>query len=188
MGNEQGQDYNVTYTLKSGQQGHIILRFAAVPSKRAIAAELERYGIEPTELLDSVFTPVGLPTYRSQVAPAQAGGAQMVPPGPLAIPSPHQTQQRPMVPVKPKSGCMLSSLLKGAVALYLFVAMVNMTAASDAVEEGRGLSDHPDRPGACVALVQDAKETGRIEDFPGHPVQLLMFGGCLLGAYETESS
>ncbi|MEJ5927230.1 hypothetical protein WG915_01200 [Corynebacterium sp. H128] len=154
-----GQDYYVAYTLNSGQQGRINLRFMREPSQRDVAAELEKYGIEPKELKATFHEPV----HRVGHAPTPA----------------MQTVQGPIQPqlAQPKKqrGC-LSTFLKIALALYLFGIMVEIPNGFSAMEDGEKLASAPDALMLCSTVASHRSEADI-----WHPAYLTQYAGCIAG-------
>ncbi|MDU0477739.1 hypothetical protein QVA66_00610 [Staphylococcus chromogenes] len=62
-------DHYVTYTLSSGQQGHIVLRTAMNPSDRLLKDALSRYGLDPADIKKVAWVPV--PSVRQSAVFAQ---------------------------------------------------------------------------------------------------------------------
>lgn len=57
-GNVREWDHYVTYTLRSGQQGHIVLRTPVNPSDRLLRSELAHYGLDPADIKKVSWQPV----------------------------------------------------------------------------------------------------------------------------------
>lgn len=163
---EIGQDYNVAYKLRSGQQGRIVLRFAQAPSKRDIARELEKYGIQTADIADTHYQVVARVGSQAP-APKESSALKPV----KAIPA---TPTRPRV----KKGVIVRSL----VSLYLVFLIPAIPTGFQAVDLGRAVAA-PDPFGICETEIKDAAVAGIVPDFPAHPAYVTSYIGCVAGGF-----
>lgn len=171
----------MTYTLRSGQQGHIVLRFPRPPSNRDVVLELEKYGIDPKDISNThVF---------ALHAPRQPVGEPVIA-EPNAVPlnqrPPQLSSTRPQLRAHPtpkpaSKGC-VGTLLKTIVVIYLALCIPQIPNAFQASEGGRGYANDDNPLESCYQHVQSDVAAGKVRSFPGHPTYVANYVGCTVGA------
>ncbi|AKK03191.1 hypothetical protein [Corynebacterium epidermidicanis] len=131
-------DHYVTYTLRSGQQGHIVLRTPAHPSLRLLRGELAKYGLDPADVKDAQWQPVPSvrqsqafqrivdPAVDQQMPPLQAiqPQGQPMPMRPAAPAVPVITHRTPPAQSKPTAGLPARLFILIFAVSAMFVAIV----------------------------------------------------------------